>query len=59
MTPEWTPVTPSIFVTTVEPHGVNVGLVVGSEAALLVDSGNTPEQGRELLASARALLNVP
>ena len=59
MTPEWTPVTPSIFVTAVEPNGVNVGLVVGTHSALLVDSGNTAEQGRDLLASATARAGVP
>lgn len=59
MSPAWTPVTERTFVTTVEPHGVNVGLVVGDEAALLIDSGNTAEQGAELLASAREQAGVP
>lgn len=59
MTPAWTPVTDRTYVTTVEPHGVNVGLVVGDEAAVLIDSGNTAEQGAELLASARQLVDVP
>ncbi|SHI66325.1 Glyoxylase, beta-lactamase superfamily II [Tessaracoccus bendigoensis DSM 12906] len=59
MTPVWTPVTDRVFVTRVEPHGVNVGLVVGADSALLVDSGNTPEQGRELIESAAELAGVP
>lgn len=59
MTPVWTPVTDRVFVTTVEPHRVNVGLIVGSDAAMLVDSGNTPEQGAELLASAQLQAGVP
>ena len=29
-----------------EPEAVNLGLVVGTEAALLVDTGSTPVQGR-------------
>lgn len=59
MTLAWTPVTDRTFVTTVEPHGVNVGLIVGDDAAVLVDSGNTAQQGAELLASARQLAGVP
>lgn len=59
MTTAWTTVTDRVFVTTVEPNGANVGLIVGETGALLVDSGNTPEQGHELLASASALAGVP
>lgn len=55
----WSPLTDRVFVATLEPHGVNVGLVVGDSAALLVDSGNTPEQGAELLASAAEVAGVP
>lgn len=53
MTPVWTPVSDRTFVTTLEPDRVNVGLVVGDDAAILIDSGNTAEQGAALLASAR------
>lgn len=56
---EWTALTDRVFVTSVEPHGVNVGLIVGSESALLVDSGNSAEQGRELIESATAVADVP
>lgn len=59
MTLTWTPVTARVHVAAVEPHRVNVGLVVGDDSALLVDSGNTPEQGAALLASARELAGVP
>lgn len=59
MTTLWTPVTDRVFVTTVEPNGVNVGLVVGSHSALLVDSGNSPQQGRALMESAAAVAGVP
>lgn len=59
MTLTWTPVTSRVHVTTVEPHRVNVGLIVGDRAAMLVDSGNSAEQGAELLASAAALAGVP
>ncbi len=38
---------------------VNVGLVVGSEAALLVDAGATPEQGRQLREEVAAVTALP
>lgn len=59
MTLTWTPVTDRVFVATVEPHRVNVGLIVGDRAAALVDTGNTAEQGTELLTSARERAGVP
>ncbi len=59
MTLTWTPVTDRVYVTTLEPHRVNVGLIVGDDAAALIDCGNTPEQGAELLASAQALAGGP
>ena len=59
MTLTWTPITARVFVTRVEPHRVNVGLVVGTKGAALIDCGNTAEQGAELLASAEALAGVP
>lgn len=55
----WRELTPGVHILTCEPDQVNVGLVIGSEAALLVEAGSTPEQGAELLASARALSPVP
>ncbi|MDO5677651.1 MAG: MBL fold metallo-hydrolase [Propionibacteriaceae bacterium] len=59
MTLSWTPVTDRVFFTAVEPHRVNIGLIVGDDAAMLIDTGNTPEQGAELLASAREKAGVP
>lgn len=59
MTLNWTPVTDRVLVTSVEPHRVNVGLIIGDDEALLIDSGNTPEQGAELLASAEDRAGVP
>ena len=52
-------VTDGVFVARCEPAGVNVGLVVGEEEALLVDAGAYPEQGAALMASAEALAGVP
>lgn len=55
----WRELTPGVHMVTCEPEQVNVSLVIGSEAALLVDAGSTPEQGAALLASARDLSPVP
>lgn len=59
MTLHWMPVTDRVFVTTVEPHRVNVGLVLGDASAMLIDSGNSPAQGAEILASATERAGVP
>lgn len=37
----------------------NVGLVVGARAALVVDTGMGPENGRRVLAKARSLTDLP
>ncbi len=38
---------------------MNIGLVVGSESALLIDTGSSPEQGRLLKDAAEAFGKVP
>lgn len=55
----WRPVRDGVYVTTLEPAGVNCGLVVGAEAALLVDTGSSPEQGAALRESVGAVTHVP
>ena len=47
------------FVSEDGPAEVTVGLVVGSEAAVLVDCGATPEQGRWLQAEVAAVTPLP
>lgn len=56
---DWRELAPGIHLVTCEPHHVNVSLVVGAEAAMLVDAGSTPEQGAALLAAAREIADVP
>lgn len=56
---EWRELAPGIHCVTCEPEHVNVGLVVGADAAMLVDAGSTPEQGAALLESARQIAGVP
>jgi glyoxylase-like metal-dependent hydrolase (beta-lactamase superfamily II) len=41
-----------------EPEGVSIGLVAGTDAALVIDTGSSPEQGAAILASARATAGV-
>ncbi|HMR48602.1 MAG TPA: MBL fold metallo-hydrolase [Arachnia sp.] len=55
----WRQLTPRTWITTVEPHGVNVALVIGDDSAALIDAGNDAAQGSALLASARQLSAVP
>lgn len=50
--PMWTPLTQRVWTTAVEPESVTCGLVVGTDHALLVDTGSDPEQGRALAQSA-------
>lgn len=56
---DFEPVAEGIYVARLEPAGVNVGLAVGEEEALLIDAGTYPEQGAELMASAEKLAGVP
>ncbi len=51
----FSPVADGVYVATAQPAAVNIGLVVGTDAALLVDTGSSPAQGAEILAAARAV----
>jgi glyoxylase-like metal-dependent hydrolase (beta-lactamase superfamily II) len=59
MSVTWTPVADRVFVALLEPHRVNVGLIVGDDGAMLVDTGNTAEQGAEVRSSAEEFAGVP
>ncbi len=56
---EFKPVADSVFVAVAEPAGVNVGLVVGDESALVVDTGSSPAQGAAIRRAAEAVAGVP
>lgn len=56
---EFQPVAEGSYVAVCQPEGVNIGLVAGSEQAVLIDAGSTPEQGASLLTAARDLSPVP
>lgn len=49
------PVADRVHVALAQPDSVNIGLVVGTTGALVVDTGSSPEQGRAILAAARAV----
>jgi glyoxylase-like metal-dependent hydrolase (beta-lactamase superfamily II) len=48
-----------VYVAVAEPESVNLGLIVGSQRTLLVDTGSTPAQGRALRASLAAVTDRP
>lgn len=48
-----------VHVITTENWRLNSGLVVGTERALVVDTGGGPRQGREILAAVRAITDLP
>ena len=55
----WREVRSGVCVAVAEPESVNLGLVVGSQLALLVDTGSSPVQGRVLRASLTAVTDRP
>lgn len=54
----WRLVRSGVYVTTLQPASVNCGLVVGTDCALLIDTGSSPEQGSALRASIRSVTDV-
>lgn len=52
---EFAPIADRVYVAVAEPEAVNIGLVVGSTGALLIDTGSSPEQGAAIRAAARAV----
>lgn len=55
----WETVTPNLRIAQLQPHGVTVGLVWGTERSVLIDAGSSPQQGGALLSAARATAPVP
>lgn len=50
---------PGIWRAVAQPAGVNIGLIVGAAAALVVDPGSSPEQGARIRAAAESAAGVP
>ena len=55
----WRKLAAGVHVCLAEPAAVNVGLIVGSESALVVDTGSTPAQGRHIRAATTSVTRVP
>jgi glyoxylase-like metal-dependent hydrolase (beta-lactamase superfamily II) len=55
----WRELVPGIYRAVAEPESVNIGLVVGTEAALLVDTGSSPAQGRTVRESVATVTDRP
>ena len=56
---QWCAVSSHVWTTRVDPESVTIGLVMGSEHLLMVDSGSTPQQGHDLALSAAMALGRP
>jgi len=56
---DWRELASGVYVLVAEPDGVNLGLVVGAERALLVDTGSSPAQGRELREAVSSVTSLP
>src|SRR6478752_7172050 len=56
---DWHEVAPGVFVLVAEPAAVNLALVVGSDAAVMVDAGSSPTQGAALRRAVGAVTDRP
>jgi glyoxylase-like metal-dependent hydrolase (beta-lactamase superfamily II) len=55
----WRELRSGVYRAVAEPESVNLGLIVGSQRALLVDTGSSPSQGRALRASLSGVSKMP
>jgi glyoxylase-like metal-dependent hydrolase (beta-lactamase superfamily II) len=55
----WHEVRSGVYVAVAEPESVNLGLIVGSQRTLLVDTGSSPEQGRTIRAALAGVTDLP
>jgi glyoxylase-like metal-dependent hydrolase (beta-lactamase superfamily II) len=55
----WRELAAGVYLATAEPESVNIGLVVGSESALLVDTGSSPAQGLTIRESLSGVTDRP
>lgn len=55
----WSEIAPGVHVLTTDPAQVNLGLIVGSTGAVVVDTGSSPAQGRALRESIATVTEVP
>lgn len=55
----WSEVAAGIYRAVAEPESVNIGLIVGAESALLVDTGSSPVQGAAIRAAVASVTDRP
>jgi glyoxylase-like metal-dependent hydrolase (beta-lactamase superfamily II) len=55
----WRELAVGVYLATAEPESVNIGLVVGAESAILVDTGSSPAQGRTIRESLSSVTARP
>lgn len=55
----WQQLAEGVYVCVAEPDAVNLGLVVGTDRALVVDTGSSPAQGRQLRQAIAGLTDLP
>jgi glyoxylase-like metal-dependent hydrolase (beta-lactamase superfamily II) len=55
----WRELAAGVYLATAEPESVNIGLVVGTKSALLVDTGSSPAQGRTIRESLSSVTDRP
>lgn len=56
---EWRAVADRVYVAVAEPESVNIGLVLGTDAALVIDTGSSPEQGAAIRAAVAEFSDLP
>ncbi len=57
--PSWTEVAAGVFTRHFEPLELNVGLIVGSQECLIIDTGADVQQGQQLAALVREVTDLP
>lgn len=55
----WRELVSGVYVAVAEPESVNLGLIVGSQGTLLVDTGSSPGQGRTIRAALAGVTDLP
>lgn len=58
-TAQWLEVSPRVLVLSNPGFGMNAGLVIGDEQALIIDTGAGPRQGTAILAAVRDRTDLP
>ncbi|MBM7797793.1 glyoxylase-like metal-dependent hydrolase (beta-lactamase superfamily II) [Microlunatus panaciterrae] len=56
---EWQELATGVYRLTTAPAAVNLGLIVGSDSAVLVDTGSTPAQGLAVRRSVASVTDLP